>query len=37
MTVSGLPSGPLPANTPVTVHVDYAKAMTPARTTSASC
>ena len=29
MTVSGLPSGPLPANTPVTVHVDYAKAMTP--------
>ncbi len=28
MTVSGLPAGPLPANTPVTIHVTYSKAMT---------
>jgi hypothetical protein len=28
MTVSGAPSGPLPAGTPVTLHVTYNKAMT---------
>ena len=28
LTVTGLPSGPLPANTPVTIHVTYAKTMT---------
>ncbi len=29
LTVSGLPTGPVPANTTVTLHVDYNKAMTP--------
>ncbi|TCC27568.1 S8 family serine peptidase [Kribbella speibonae] len=29
LTVSGLPSGPVAAGTPVTLHVDYNKAMTP--------
>ena len=29
LTVSGLPSGRSPAGTPVTLHVDYNKAMTP--------
>ena len=29
LTVSGLPTGAVPAGTPVTVHVDYSKAMTP--------
>jgi hypothetical protein len=29
LTVSGAPTGSIPAGTPVTLHVDYAKAMTP--------
>ncbi|RZU15563.1 subtilase family protein [Kribbella rubisoli] len=29
LTVSGLPTGPVAAGTPVTLHVDYNKAMTP--------
>ena len=29
LTVSGVPTGPLAAGTPVTLHVDYNKAMTP--------
>lgn len=29
LTVSGVPSGPVAAGTPVTLHVDYNKAMTP--------
>jgi hypothetical protein len=29
LTVSGLPSGTLPAGTPVTIHVAFSKAMTP--------
>jgi hypothetical protein len=28
LTVSGLPSGALPAGTPVTIHVEFSKAMT---------
>jgi len=32
LTVSGLPTGPVPANTPVTLHVTYDKAMTPGQT-----
>jgi hypothetical protein len=32
LTVSGLPAGPLAANTPVTIHVAYAKAMAPGQT-----
>ncbi len=28
LTVSGVPSGAVPAGTPVTIHVDYSKAMT---------
>ncbi|MGW6282462.1 S8 family serine peptidase [Kribbella sp. NPDC055071] len=29
LTVTGVPTGPVAANTPVTLHVDYNKAMTP--------
>jgi hypothetical protein len=29
LTVSGVPSGPVPANTPVTLHGTFNKAMTP--------
>jgi hypothetical protein len=28
LTVSGVPSGAVPANTPVTIHVEFAKTMT---------
>ncbi|MFI7064595.1 hypothetical protein ACIBL3_26630 [Kribbella sp. NPDC050124] len=32
LTVSGLPTGPVPAGTQVTLHVDYDRAMTPGQT-----
>ena len=32
LTVSGLPTGPVPAGTQVSLHVDYNKAMTPGQT-----
>ncbi|HET6748264.1 MAG TPA: hypothetical protein VFL71_03305 [Actinomycetes bacterium] len=28
LTITGVPSGPVPANTPVTLHVTFDKAMT---------
>ena len=37
LTITGVPSGPVAANTPVTLHVTFDKTMTPARTTRASC